>query len=324
MRQEFRQTLLQQGYSEMTTNSPNIDLFFQKLSNGSRAVLWITQDEKLRVTQELVHQVQSQTKEYLKADAQFTIVEIEDDELIGKEDIYLSEGWFIDDLRRKLIVYEYQPADFYGLRASLEQTLDRKVKRTGKISYVNTGLVIINIVVFIILELLGDTTNSEFMLAHGAMYPAKVLENGEYYRLFTEMFIHFGLAHLFNNMMVLFFLGDTVERAVGKIRYLVIYLLSGLCGSVLSYGVMLRTGDWAVSGGASGAIFGMIGALLAVVIKNRGRVEQITVRRLLFMIILSLYLGYSSAGVDNFAHLGGLVAGFLMAIVIYQKEPQRH
>lgn len=132
--------------------------------------------------------------------------------------------------------------------------------------------------------------------------------------------MHFGINHLVNNMLVLFFLGDNLERAVGHWRYLIIYLLSGLGAGSLSVYMMIRSGDYAVSAGASGAIFGMVGALLYIVIRNRGRLENVTTKRLGFMILLSLYLGFTSSGVDNMAHVGGLISGFLLAVLLYHKK----
>jgi len=189
-----------------------------------------------------------------------------------------------------------------------------------KLAFVNIAIVIINILVFLVLDFMGDTENAVFMAAHGAVFPPLVVIEGEYYRLFTAMFLHFGINHLFSNMLVLFFLGDNLERAIGHVKYLVIYLLSGLCGGVFSMYMMYKNNDMAVSAGASGAIFGMVGALLYIVLINKGRLEDITLRRLGFMVILSLYLGYTSTGVDNMAHLGGLVSGFVLAVILYRKN----
>ena len=96
---------------------------------------------------------------------------------------------------------------------------------------VNLIIVLANILVFLVLSFLGDTESASFMAAHGASVTAYV-EQGEYYRLFTCMFMHFGLEHLFYNMLVLIFLGDALEEAVGKVLYLVIYLGGGLIGNI--------------------------------------------------------------------------------------------
>lgn len=184
----------------------------------------------------------------------------------------------------------------------------------------NKVLVALNVVVFLALEFMGDTENSAFMLAHRALFPVEVLADGEWYRLFTCMFLHFGIRHLGNNMVVLFFLGDNLERALGHVKYVILYVASGLCASALSLAMMLRTGDFAVSAGASGAIFGVIGAMIYVLVRNQGRLEDLTAKRLIFMAALSLYFGFTSTGVDNYAHLGGLLSGILLAILLYRKK----
>lgn len=192
--------------------------------------------------------------------------------------------------------------------------------RTKPYDICNKIVVIFNILIFFVLEWMGTPQSATFMYEHGAMYPDAVMVDGEWYRLFTCMFMHFGIEHLGNNMLILFFLGDNLERAVGHVKYLLIYILSGLGGSVLSMLFMIRSQEYAVSGGASGAIFGVVGALIYIVIRNKGRLEDLTTRQLVFMAILSLYHGFTATGVDNFAHIGGLVCGFLLAVLLYWKK----
>ena len=86
---------------------------------------------------------------------------------------------------------------------------------------------------------------------------------------------------------------------------------------------MLKTGDMAVSAGASGAIFGVIGALLYLVIRNKGRIGTLTTRGLVLMIALCLYYGFTATGADNWCHIGGLVMGFLLAVLLYRGNPRK-
>ena len=165
------------------------------------------------------------------------------------------------------------------------------------------ALIVINVAVFLILSAMGDTEDAVFMLNHGGMYEPLIVQEHEYYRLFTSMFLHFGMSHLLNNMVLLGALGWNLELETGKIKFLIIYLVSGLGGNLLSlyYDQSLPLGERAVSAGASGAIFGLMGALLYVVIANRGRLGRLSGRGMLFMIALSLYYGLTSTGVDNWA-----------------------
>lgn len=187
----------------------------------------------------------------------------------------------------------------------------------------NTAIVIINIIVFLVLSFLGDTTSAQFIYTHGGMYPQSVLIGHEWYRLFTSMFIHIGFLHLLNNMFILFFIGDKLELAVGKTKYILIYLLSGIGGSLLSLGISVLNEQYAVSAGASGAIFGVIGALLWLVVKNKGRFEDLTSKGMAIMIILCLYFGFASTGVDNWCHVGGLISGFLLSVLLYRSKRYR-
>lgn len=182
-------------------------------------------------------------------------------------------------------------------------------------------LVFLNVCVFLIVELTGLSQDVGHMLKWGAAYPPLIIENREIYRLFTSMFLHFGIEHLINNMLVLFVLGSRLERVIGHLKFALIYLLGGLAGNLISLWMELRQMDWAVSAGASGAVFAVMGAMLFVVLHNRGRIADLSARQILIMAVFSLYFGFASSGVDNAAHLGGLLAGFLLAVILY--HPQR-
>ena len=181
-------------------------------------------------------------------------------------------------------------------------------------------LIVINIAVFFILTLFGDTEDAVFMLQHGAMYEPYIVEGHEYYRMFTCLFLHFGITHLLNNMVMLGALGWNLELEIGKVRFVIIYFASGIIGNIVSLFYDLTLEQPAVSAGASGAIFGLMGALLYVVIANRGRLGRLSGRGMLVMVILSLYFGLTSTGVDNLAHIGGLVSGFLLAVLLYRRK----
>ncbi|HIY29423.1 MAG TPA: rhomboid family intramembrane serine protease [Candidatus Mediterraneibacter avicola] len=180
------------------------------------------------------------------------------------------------------------------------------------------ALIVINIAVFFFLSLFGDTEDAAFMFQHGAMYEPTVTQGHEFYRIFTSMFLHFGISHLVNNMVLLGALGWNLELEIGKIRLLIIYLISGIGGNLLSLYREIATETYAVSAGASGAIFGLMGALFYVVVANRGRLGRLSGRGMLVMVMLSLYFGLTSSGVDNWAHIGGLISGFVMAVILYR------
>lgn len=246
--------------------------------------------------------------------------------------------WIVDSKNKKLLLYENQRGDYYGVRELIEKVCDssedvlapdrsegllergKKKARDFFLSHtpVNLMMFIINIGVYLFMLLTGSPYDLDYMLDHGAMYVPYIIKYGQYYRLFTCMFIHFGIQHLIGNMIVLFFLGDNLERAVGKIKYLVIFLFSGFCGSVGSFVFSYIYNKNIMSAGASGAVFGIIGALLWVVIKEKGKLEDMTTFRIVILIVYALYSGIASQNIDNAAHISGLVAGFLMSVILYR------
>lgn len=182
-------------------------------------------------------------------------------------------------------------------------------------------LILINVLVFLVSDLTGYSQDVMHMLDLGAAYTPLITEGGEVYRLFTSMFLHFGIAHLLNNMLVLFVLGSRLERAAGKLSFLVIYLLGGVAGNVISLLLELDSGDYSVSAGASGAVFAVMGAMIYIVVRNRGWLEDLSWRQIVVMALFSLYFGFASSGVDNAAHVGGLISGCILAVILY--HPRR-
>ena len=283
--------------------------------------------------------------------------------------------WVYQPQSGRLLIYENQPGDFFGLRGALEQgagtggagemarqgsgaggwaetsrqgaggwaetswqgtgTAYASAQNTAKnrlgilwknirAEYVTIALVVVNVITYLVLEWLGDTTNGFFMAEHGAMYPDFIRINHEWWRIITAGFLHFGAVHLVNNMVILYCMGSRLERVTGHLKFFLIYLVSLIGAGLLSYGMMLRTGDYAVSAGASGAIFGVIGGFLWIVILHRGRFEQITTRGIMMMIVLTIYYGFSSAGIDNWGHIGGLLAGFSATVILYHRNRQKY
>ena len=197
------------------------------------------------------------------------------------------------------------------------------MEKYGKRAYINGAIIILNIVYFLYLELAGSSENSLFMIEKGALYLPLLIGEKQYYRLITSVFMHFGIEHLMNNMLVLFVLGDNLERALGHIKYLIFYLLCGVganCFSVAFDVLTMQPSGAAVSAGASGAIFGVVGGLAVAVARNRGRLEDLSSRQLLVLLLVSLYHGMTSVGVNNAAHVGGLICRIFLGFLFYRKS----
>jgi rhomboid protease GluP len=161
--------------------------------------------------------------------------------------------------------------------------------------------------VFVLETLAGGSTNLQVLVRLGAKVNP-LIAAGEYWRLLTSMFLHIGLWHILFNGYALVIIGTELERLLGPGRFLAIYLLSGLLGSLASYAF-----SPSLSAGASGAIFGTIGALAAFFTTHRRRLGAWGRRRLaniVFLIAINLFFGFTQPGIDNFAHMGGLLSGF--------------
>ncbi|MCH5266062.1 MAG: rhomboid family intramembrane serine protease [Lachnospiraceae bacterium] len=194
-------------------------------------------------------------------------------------------------------------------------------EQQNKIPGITIILVIINVLVYAYVEWNGSSYDTEYMIKMGALWEPLILEGHEYYRLITHFFLHFGFEHLVNNMISLLVLGYAVEQVLGKVRYIILYFLSGILAGVTSivYNVVVGN-EYTVSCGASGAIYGLTGALLMLLILgNKGRRTSEVPRYLLF-IGLSLYSGMVDTSIDNAAHIGGLITGFVICLIMTRKK----
>lgn len=173
-------------------------------------------------------------------------------------------------------------------------------KKTPYITYI---LIFINIL-FYVLSIISNSFYNSMVLN-----PSKIL-NGEYYRLLSCIFMHGGIIHLLCNMYCLYVIGPQVESFFGKIKYIVIYLLSGIIGSLMSLSITNS-----ISLGASGAIFGLLGSILYFGYHYRVYLSQAIKSQIMPIIVLNLFLGFILNGVDNAAHIGGLIGGVLVSMM---------
>ncbi len=172
------------------------------------------------------------------------------------------------------------------------------------------ALIAVNVFIFGVGVLSIDL--NEVLFLGGWNMPNQVFGDGEYYRLFTSMFLHAGAAHLLFNMYALYILGVQTEQMYGRERYLVIYFLGGVSGSVLS----AAFGDPMVpSVGASGAVFALLGTQILYFARNRdtlGEYGRSALRQYLILLGINLFLGFSIARIDNLGHIGGLIGGAVL------------
>ena len=161
-----------------------------------------------------------------------------------------------------------------------------------------------NLIVAALMFLTGAATSPVTLLRFGAL--PSMLDTAQWWRLFTAMFVHIGIAHLLFNMYALWLFGHAIEQRFGKVRFLALYFGSGLLGSAAS----LAFTEGGVRAGASGGVFGILGAFIGVYLQHRndaGARGQLT--SLFFLVGINLFFGFTVPGIDNAAHLGGLAAG---------------
>ncbi|MGY4687217.1 rhomboid family protein [Petrotoga mexicana DSM 14811] len=176
---------------------------------------------------------------------------------------------------------------------------------------VTSYLIMLNVLIFIMMFLFGGISafsNPRIYILFGAQL-GNLITAGEWFRLITSMFVHGGLFHIFFNMIALFYVGNLVERAYGKERFISIYMLSGIFGNLLTH-LFLPS---AISVGASGAIFGLIGLLFGAGFRHDTPtiLRPVTGTALLPIILINVIWGFlPGANINNFAHLGGLGIGF--------------
>lgn len=191
-------------------------------------------------------------------------------------------------------------------------------EKTGneKIPFITVLLVVANVLAFFRTEMNGSSLDADYLISAGAMYGPAFLDGHEYYRVFTHFFLHSGFEHLASNMISLAILGHALENRIGRGWFCFIYMFSGVFAGLVSVFYNLSAYHERVSCGASGAIYGLMGALLVVLIINRRNNLQKEAFRFLLYVVLILYSGMWDSGIDNTAHVGGFLGGFLVCVIM--------
>ena len=261
--------------------------------------------------------------------------------------------WIVDEAYGRLVIYENQPEEFAGLRSMIEQNLhfgadvrnENGVKKAGVyseqtthptkqarsstgyngsgsrsagitryVSFITFALVAINVIIFFFEQKFYGP-----MIDKGANSWIKITEDKQVYRLFTCMFLHSDREHIIGNMMTLFFVGSVLEERMGHFLYSFTYLCSGLVASVASCFYHMAIEENAYSIGASGAIYGVLGALAFLMFVSRDKRDNSTMIRL---VIFGAYMIFrviadADSNIDNAAHIGGFAAGTLLAVLFW-------
>ena len=324
--------ITEENYKPMIIHGINDEIWLENLDNNYKIVRIVSHHihnkeqlnfDKFKLSK-IVKQVKRKTLSF-KVKVLSIYTDIEDEKILNNDDVLITKEKDINN--PKLVsafpdIVEKTNRKEDGLEYFIKVTdnINKKNEKRNKIaekifSYkqpiVTYIIMAICIILFILMELSGGSTNSQTLLKYGANLDVLV-KNGEYYRLFTCIFLHIGIMHLLCNMYSLYIIGREVENLFGKIKYIIIFILSGIFGSIMSLSFTHNT----ISAGASGAIFGLLGALLYFGMHYRTYLGEAIKRSIIPIIVVNLIIGFFAEGIDLAAHIGGLVGGILLAMMV--------
>lgn len=233
----------------------------------------------------------------------------------------------ISDFKKNKVVKEFfpkvsnaeltdqvDPIEFFKLTEDMNQKTIKNEKKLAKIfsqkkPVITYALIVLNIMVYLFMVLYDVDGTYFYALANNYEF----VQNGQIYRLLTSMFLHSDIIHIACNMYALYILGPQVERYYGKTKFLLIYLLSGLLGSIFSCAFMSAD---TISIGASGAIFGLLGSIAYFTYYYRATLQGLLRSQVVPVILLNLAIGFMVPGIDISGHIGGLIGGILVSMGI--------
>lgn len=236
--------------------------------------------------------------------------------ILAEDDEHFSREVIIIDEYTNKVLYNSRKAGLVAAQIDSILRYRQEVKnekKKNKLPIVTVGLIAVNVIMYIITAFLSGSilySNDNVLVYLGAKENS-LIASGQYYRLITAMFLHGGLVHLVLNMYSLFAIGPLVEKVYGKAKYLAIYFVGGIVSSIFSYKF-----SQGVSIGASGAIFALLGATLIFAMKMREKIGKGMVTSILSVIGVNIFIGLTIPNIDNFAHLGGLIGGFIISALI--------
>lgn len=352
MIKELSAYLVQNGYRIIPTNVSQICFFGQIEMQSVNMIILVECTNGFEIDKESLAQLKNMNQSIF---AQKGITEIHTMSVfLGDDSITIRECmendpfvWRIGLRDAGLYIYEHQVPDFYGIKRVLEGFLEEYISKPQELSreyeqlraaqgqqraqvvagravpdhvvrkwpWCSITLVFLNVLFFFVC-----TWGSKVLYNQGVLVGNLVVEEKQYYRIFTSMFLHANVEHLFGNMIALCALGALLEREYGKVRFLLLYFISGIGGALASVWYQYERFNFAGSVGASGAIYGLLGAIMLLVIVHKGRYQNITLPRLLFYLAYSVYSGYIATNVDNAGHIGGLVMGMILMLILYLTE----
>ena len=225
--------------------------------------------------------------------------------------------WGINLKDKSLIAKANQPTKFFNIEKYIYQSLNTKIEKIDnkKISYIvskNTYLTYSLIAILFLIHILINVSYDLQMAIYNYGISPNLFKNKEFYRLFTFLFLHSGFVHLFSNTLSLYIFGTRIEKYLGKIAFLLIFLIGGLFSGIFSV-IFTR----AYSIGASGALFALESATLYFSIKEKIRLDGLDYYSIAIFSIIGIFGSFLDARVDNAGHIGGFIVGFIVCSLYY-------
>lgn len=325
--------ITEKNYNPMIIHGLNDEIWLENLNEDYKIVRIVSHHihnkeqldfDKFKLSR-IVKQVKKKTLSF-KVKVLSIYTDLEDDKILSNDDVMINNEEDINNPKLTNAfpnIVEKTKRDEEGLEYFIKVTdnINKQNESKSKIAekifsfkkpIITYSIIFICVLVFILMYVLGNgSTDNYTLLLFGANLDA-LTKNGDYYRLLTSMFLHIGIMHLLCNMYSLYIIGKEVENVFGKWKYLVIYILSGIAGSILSLAFNHNT----ICAGASGAIFGLLGALLYFGYYYRPYLGATLTRSIIPVIAINLIIGFLDSGIDNSAHIGGLVGGLLVAMAV--------
>lgn len=238
---------------------------------------------------------------------------------------FIDIHWLIDTVKEELIVPSKQIKNIIGLEKDLQSIIGckevnrLKLMRVERKPILTIVLILINCIMWLVLEISGGSYDLNNLVRFGVLYAPSILEKQEYWRLLTCNYLHIGATHLFFNCFSLYIFGSRLENYISRRKLFSVYTGAGLFGSLFSLISNLVFQSYAVSAGASGAIYGLIGCIIVCSKLTGKAIEGLNAYVMGIFFILGMAFSVISPNVDTSAHIGGFIGGVLITIILLSK-----
>ena len=344
MKEQLASFLILEGFTPVSTNIDDFSIYLKKETGHVTVLMILSVKEGEMITESSYRKLRDDAVAMLKAK---NLPELHSFFLILTSNVPMAvlasngdrNAWIIDDKNAQLVIPPDRAEDFYGLKGQLQvflkdpgradelltdvrKNLNRaveakkkadEVKMRAAIPWVTIGILVLNLLVGLLCLIFGEPLFDALDLD-----PTAIFERHQWYRIFTYMYVHAGITHYVNNMVMLYLQGNILEKPLGCVRFVILYHVLGILAGLGSLAYKVYTGSTIGSVGASGAIMGLMGMLFYISIRSIGTVKRGGLNRILLLLLCagsSIYQGFVVPGVDNAAHIAGMLVGVLTGII---------